>query len=67
MLISATHFSVDLTSQPFFHLDLHSPSKAPFRAKPEVGLRPGINHIGKSLPIWSKEEMIRPKGKGPWA
>ena len=66
MLIFATHFSVGFSSQPFFHLDLHSPSKAPFRAKSEVGLRPGINHIWRSLPTWLKEEVIRPKGKGPW-
>ena len=65
MLISATHFSVGFPSQPLFHLDLHSPSKAPFRAKSEVDLVPGINHIGRSLPIWLKEEVIRPKG--PWS
>lgn len=32
------------------------PSKAPFRAKSEVGLRPGINHMGRPLPFWLKGE-----------
>jgi hypothetical protein len=46
MLIFVMHFSADFSCQSLFHLDLRQPSKAMFKAKLEVGLRPGINHMG---------------------
>lgn len=59
MLISVMHFSVHVPSQLLFHLDLLHSSKAPFRANSKVGLRPGINHLGRPLPFWLKREKER--------
>lgn len=65
MLISVMHFSADFSRHSLFHLDLLYPSKAVFRAKLEVGLRPGINHKGGPfLSVWRRKESIRHK-KGP--